>query len=710
MPNVIDSDANSKKLDLNSNKKKSEDTIICRIDGDEIISVYSGKYYNPYGETKGFVNTSSTVLELEPAKSAGGTTIPNRYKIVNSIEVLDPNDKKAVARNIGVLNGGYITIDKEKLKKVEQKTLTEAANAYKAQIGNTDGSTEGEPTTTDVQTTASELEEADPFVVDESMLYSYNINGIIPTDPESSAMQNYVDSISESVLSYDSIINIIGIPHQFLPITDMRLTNDIFGNYSELTSLSKIGITYAKKLLRFMPVLFITPGIPVFMSDFTSSQRKNTLETLLTNSNSTLEGGLIDKLSEKGGGKMYSIKYCYVEYFKYVNAMLRHTAVFLGIGDEEVGGSKLSSMNWLYKISTDEENDTLTEDQITTLKEQAAENGEEIDEDNILETAAKNVANLIETKIYSNKNANTLLGTYAGALALWADVGTSVSDSFSNGTSQSQLGSAMNALSDTGRELNFMIGNISAISGLTLNKLTGMDDLETGLPHIQEAVTQILGKDNPVDMILAKASGLLAGSRMVFPEIWTDSSFSRSYSCSMKLNSPYGNNLAIYLNIIVPICHLLCLTLPRENFNNMYYSPFILRGYYKGLFNIDMGIVTGLNLTKGAEGEWTLSGVSTYAEMSFDIKDLYEGFYMSKMVNEQIGITHNITELDYLGNLCGININDQDVARSIDMIKLNINPALKIQDFISHDIAGGISQSVNSMINSIYGKIGGGFG
>jgi hypothetical protein len=103
-----------------------------------------------------------------------------------------------------------------------------------------------------------------------------------------------------------------------------------------------------------------------------------------------------------------------------------------------------------------------------------------------------------------------------------------------------------------------------------------MDDLETGLPHIQEAVTQILGKDNPVDMILAKASGLLAGSRMVFPEIWTDSSFSRSYSCSMKLNSPYGNNLAIYLNIIVPICHLLCLTLPRENFNNMYYSPFIL--------------------------------------------------------------------------------------------------------------------------------------
>ena len=139
----------------------------------------------------------------------------------------------------------------------------------------------------------------------------------------------------------------------------------------------------------------------------------------------------------------------------------------------------------------------------------------------------------------------------------------------------------------------------------------------------------------------------------------------------MKLISPYGDKLSVFLNILVPIYHVLALALPRHDTSGIqgYVSPFLIRAYYKGIFNVDLGIISSLSINKGAEGEWTKDGIPTVAELSFEIKDLYDGFFMSQgsLIPMYTGpsIFTNVTELDYIANSCGINVNAMEVDRVI---------------------------------------------
>ena len=113
--------------------------------------------------------------------------------------------------------------------------------------------------------------------------------------------------------------------------------------------------------------------------------------------------------------------------------------------------------------------------------------------------------------------------------------------------------------------------------------------------------------------------------------------------------------------------------------------------------------MTGLNVTKGAECEWTVDGIPTVADVSFEIKDLYEGMFMSRAEDHMdMGILSNITELDYIANSCGININDQEVMRTFKLFKvLKLDNA--IGDTIANGIVGNIAQFFNQQLNNLFG-------
>ena len=225
--------------------------------------------------------------------------------------------------------------------------------------------------------------------------------------------------------------------------------------------------------------------------------------------------------------------------------------------------------------------------------------------------------------------------------------------------------------------------------------------LENNIENVRKAVDDILGSGNIMSNILNKAQTILAGGRMVFPEIWADSSFSRSYSCKMRLVSPCGSKLSVFLNILVPIYHLLALCLPRQSIGQSYYSPFLIRAYYKGLFNIDMGILTDLSITKGAEGEWTIDGLPTVVDVSFTIQDLYSSMGISSTQHMFKGHTlQNVAEMDYVANLCGININEPD---SLKMANFwcAFNITNKMHDF-APNLSLGIQEYVSTSIINAY--------
>ena len=116
-----------------------------------------------------------------------------------------------------------------------------------------------------------------------------------------------------------------------------------------------------------------------------------------------------------------------------------------------------------------------------------------------------------------------------------------------------------------------------------------------------------------------------------------------------------------------------------------------------------MGIMTGLSITKGAECEWTVNGIPTVADISFEIKDLYEGMFMSRAEDPlDFGILSNITELDYIANSCGININDQEVTRTFRLFTV-LKIENRIRDIIANGIMGNITQFFNQQLNNLFG-------
>lgn len=474
--------------------------------------------------------------------------------------------------------------------------------------------------------------------------------------------EQYINELSTNGLKVKDIINILGCPHQFSPLTDPRIdstASNITTNYSG------IGRTFGDKILKHMPLLLLIPGLPEFLSSFSQDQKKTVLTGLFAGVSGALKSDM-ETLFTSAHGKYYSLRYAYVEYFSYLNPMLRAAAIFLNIGNVKVNGKRLDDYNYMKESGV----------------------------------------NTTDRNLYNYLGIGDSFGPYAHCLAIYADCGNTVDDSFNNSTTQSMLAGITDGVSDKARDINFLIGDIGSAVGGPISRLLNMETIDTAVGDFTDLVNHIVGNnDNVVSRILGKARSVLQGGRMIFPEIWSDSSFSKQYSCKMKLVSPSGDKLSVFLNILKPIYYILALTLPRQGAaSQTYYSPFLVRAFCKSLFNVDMGIITDLAITKGEEGEWTVDGIPTVAEVSFSIKDLYDNIYMSKftvMPMDPSGIMSNITELDYIANSCGININDQDHIRTVKLYMGLFKGRAK--DFVSIDILGGMSQWLNNKAQKIFG-------
>ena len=482
----------------------------------------------------------------------------------------------------------------------------------------------------------------------------YTFGNIVATEKkqdDSGGLLSYFFGPAEP-LNIRSLRGILGMPHQFSAIADPRLDASTARSNQQVT-----GRIYTQQIIKYLPLLVVTPGLPKFAPKATNSERSELL--------SRLTGGMdsISSSNKSYSGKYYTLNYQYVQYFKYVTAMLRAAAIYLGIGEVQMDGVPLKEYNW-------------------ALQPESADD--------------------------SKKNTGIGMGNYSriwrdlgfgrDCVALYANFGETNSDSFSNSVTESQLANTINSLSDSAREANFLMGTIGSQTGYEVSGSFSQDLLD----KMPEANKGILSN------IVNKAKALLSGGRLVFPQIWSDSSFGRSYTGSMKLVSPSGDKISVFLNILVPLFHVLAMALPRQSDagGQTYVSPFLLRCYYKGSFNVDMGIMTGLSVTRGAEAEWTVDGIPTVAEIQFEIKDLYEGMFMSQgnsLTDAGDSILTNITELDYIANSCGINVNNSEENRAWQLFRaLTFSSA--IDDVIANDIFGALGQRLNNTIQNLLGK------
>lgn len=470
-------------------------------------------------------------------------------------------------------------------------------------------------------------------------------------DDEGSGYQPPVDSLfgyTNSVVSDSEFVKIknvsgvFGLPYQFLPNTDIRLSGD--------DKTENIGYEYAEKIIERIPLLFLSPGKANFMTRYSKKSKQNILE-LITKKNIGDDTGTLEDLLTSDG-RYYTFEYDRRRYYQFVNPMCRIASRFLEIEDIVINGSRLDTMNW----------ETLTQSSITSIGD---------------------------------------FGDYGG-IPFYVDTDSSVSEGFSNNTTQSMLASSVNSVSDMGRELNFLLGYGASATGVeSLNDA----DVAANLENVNDVISRLLGNGNFLSNLAKHLTTVASGGKLIFPEIWSDSSFSRSYNCEFKFISPDPSKLSVFLNVLVPLFHLLGLVAPQsvKDNPNGYTNPFLIRAIYKGFFNIDMGIITDMHVTKGAECQWTPEGIPTSITVSITIKDLYSAMSITSTESGdwKYDTLNNTTLMDYIANLCGINIFEPEIGRIIDMWFVN-KFSNRVHDFFHTDIWVGIQDRIQNFIMNIY--------
>lgn len=448
-------------------------------------------------------------------------------------------------------------------------------------------------------------------------------------------------NFSKSIIN-KNLTGVFGMPFQFLGSVDPRISDpfDESSNapYEPMANENfGVGSIYAEKIVARMPLLFLVPCKQKFMEGFSNGDRNTVLNALvagemdLSNVLSTLERS----------GRYYTTEFDDAHYFNHVNTLCSELAVLMGIGDREVpkgsGDScKVKNIDWGNQTNA-----------------------------------------AFEDKFYAGRGA-----------VFYVDGADNLSESFSNSSTESSLASSINQFSDQAKEIKFLLGSNSALGSLVESVKSSAGSLGSSLSG---AVDSLAG-GMLADIANTGVSTIINGGKLLFPKIWQDSSFDRSYSFEIKLRSPDHDNLSIFLNIMVPFIHLLCMTLPAGMDNgeivdpNGYMTPFLCKAYMKGMFNIDMGLITSMSVTRGATAQWNDDGLPTQMDISITIEDLYSGLSLTARAGDSsalgtpkrlASVVGNTAMLDYLSNLAGINVGMTEFGRKTALFNALIGSNLR---------------------------------
>lgn len=270
-------------------------------------------------------------------------------------------------------------------------------------------------------------------------------------------------------------------------------------------------------------------------------------------------------------------------------------------------------------------------------------------------------------------------------LCFYADKSTSISESASNDYSESSLVQKANDVSATTREFKTILGFNSKIKDMESNSLDDMVDSLTSSNGILSRAFGAVGR-------------VLNGSQLLYPDIWTDSKFDRTYTINFKFFSPYGDKESIFKNVYVPFISLLALALPRQDSLLGYAQPFVMKMVCPGWFESSMCVVQSISFIKGGNDNlWTVDNLPQEIEVNLTIKDLYSTLASTKKFSV---LAYNLGLASFLDNMAGIRTDQLNlVLRGKNFIKTRLSAPSKIfNGGIFSDFAYEVQKGVNNFL------------
>lgn len=432
---------------------------------------------------------------------------------------------------------------------------------------------------------------------------------------------------------------IFGMPHQFLESTDGRLSG-----YNV-----NIGYEFFNKIYLERPIVTLMPGKMLYLPNYKNRDKQlfGSL-SIEASDNQASKDALAELISEEAESRYYDFTSDYVAYMNYVNLMCRVAAVYLRLdepnpvtGEKRTApdGGKYSTYDWKKYHSVSGYTDKF-------------------------EDSNKNILSHIADFFKTLKD--DLLVGQRSYVNFYIDPNTSVNESIGNTTQASQLEGLFDSTEGIVKEAQMLINSVGG------NTITDIVDSATGaVADLANTATLGLFSD-----MIGLGKEVLHGSNLVYPEIWTDSEYGKSFSIQINLASPYGDTESIYLNILVPMFHALCLALPRQSSANSFNSPFLIRGYCQGWFSIDMGMVDSITIDKGPEQSWNVQGLPTQVKITLSIKELYGNLMMSPSTKPSYFFA-NQGLIDYLGCTCGVDMTMPNIYFKFNLVAALISGNLQ---------------------------------
>lgn len=257
---------------------------------------------------------------------------------------------------------------------------------------------------------------------------------------------------------------------------------------------------------------------------------------------------------------------------------------------------------------------------------------------------------------------------------------SAISDSFSNGTTEPAIATTLNSLSSTARTIE--ASSSGGKTGLNL-----IDDVMDGVKNFVGGAFEAL-----------HVTGLAAiyGSSVVdIPEVWDVSSAQAgSESITIQLRTPYGNDLAIFQNITLPLCFILAGCLPLATGKQTHTSPFLCEMYSRGRQNIRLGIIDSVSIQRGVGNMgWRTDGKMLACDVTFNVKDLSKVMHMAVVKDPSMFDDDNMFT-DYMATLGAASLQEM----TSDMEKMIFNGNKWKQSWKSFFMEGRIANSFTNTL------------
>ena len=494
-------------------------------------------------------------------------------------------------------------------------------------------------------------------------------------------------------------MRLFGLPYQFLPSVDPRVPD-----ISEV-----LGRKFAENIILDAPVITMIPGKPKYLP--AEKDKQTTTNAIIMGASgdfSALKQKINDTVSEGDTFRFYDFSKDYAEYVKYVNILCRTCAGFLEI-KETIDGETCQRYDYSKYRWTTEIKDSAVKNIFNHIGAKANKfrnsitgKGKETNvgySDIAQSSQGGSTEVLYETSISEDDDSFDNIMATTNYVQFFVDPDVSMNENFSNNTSESQIKGMLDQSGNVLKEIAFAVNSggldQEAFSEFADSSMQALADTISGVSGDNNALSGVLSR------VLSLSSNVAKGENVIMPDIYQSSSYDKSYSFAVHLKTPYGTKFGYFMDICVPLMHLLALGIPKQTTANTYGSPFLVKAYCEGIFTCNMGMVTGIQISKGINSAFSADGLPTEVDVQITLTDLYSDISMSPESSPVLFI-NNSSLIEYLATTCGMSLITPNLQSKFDMI---VDTVVGSFVDIDNNIFGAINNAVDQLVMDFFGLV-----